>query len=62
MRRLIRDRLTRDIKTRFEQEEEGCCQPERVNNFRNNNYTEYESNSNKNKNSLLIGYLNKTEP
>ena len=62
MRRLIRDRLTRDIKTRFEQEEEGCCKPERVNNFRNNNYIEYERNSNKNKNSLLIGYLNKTEP
>ena len=48
--------------TRFEQEEEGCCKAERVNNFWNNNYIEYERNSNKNKNSSLIGYLNKTEP
>ena len=48
--------------TRFEQEEESYYWPERVIKFWNNNYIEYERNSDKNKNSLLNGYLNKTEP
>ena len=60
--RLIKYRLIRDMTTRFEQEEESYYWPERVINFWNNNYIEYERNSDKNKNSLLNGYLNKTEP
>ena len=36
--------------------------PERVNKFWNNNYIEYESNGDKNRNLSLDEYLNKTEP
>ena len=44
----------------FEQEkEEDYYEPERVNNFRNNNYIEYESNGDKNTKLSLDEYLNK---
>ena len=36
--------------------------PERVSNFWNNNYVEYESNSNRNRNLSLEEYLNKSKP
>ena len=44
----------------FEQEkEEDYYEPERVNNFQNNNYIEYESNGDKNTKLSLDEYLNK---
>ena len=40
----------RDIRNRFEhEEEENCCKPVRVNNFWSNNYIEYESKGDRNK-------------
>ena len=36
--------------------------PERVSNFQNNNYNEYESNGKRNKNLSLEEYLNKIKP
>ena len=48
------------MRTLFEQEkEEDYYEPERVNNFRNNNYIEYESNGDKNTKLSLDEYLNK---
>ena len=37
-------------------------EPKRVSNFWNNNYIEYESNSNKSTNLSLAEYLNKIKP
>ena len=49
--RIIKDRIVRDIRTRFEQEkEEGYYESKIVSNFWNNNYIEYESNGDKNRN------------
>ena len=49
--RSITDRIIRDIRTLFEQQEhEDYYKPKRVNNFWNNNYTEYEINGHKNRN------------
>ena len=47
-----KDRIIRDIKTLFEQEDD-CYKPERVSNFWNNNYIENESNGDRNKNLSL---------
>ena len=60
--RIIKDRIIRDIRTLFEQQEEDYYEPKRVSNFWNNNYIEYESNSDKNRNLSLDEYLNKIEP
>ena len=60
--RLIKDKIIRDIRTHFEQEEEDYYKPERVSSFWNNNYIEYESNGDKNNNLLLDEYLNKIKP
>ena len=60
---LIEDRIIRDIRTLFEQQEEiDCYKPKRVSNFWNNNYIEYESNVDRNRNLWLDEYLNKIEP
>ena len=59
--RLIKDRIIRDIRTHFAQEED-YYKPKRVSNFWNNNYIEYESNGDKNRNLSLGEYLNKIEP
>ena len=37
----------------FEQQQEDCCKPKRVSNFCDNNYIEYESNGDRNKNLSL---------
>ena len=50
----------RDIRTLFK--EEDYDKPERVNNFWNNNYIEYESNGDKNRNLPLEEFLNKIKP
>ena len=61
--RLIKGRIIRDIRTLFEKEEgEDCYKPKRVSKFPNNNYIEYESNGDKNRNLSLDEYLNKVEP
>ena len=40
-KKIVKDRLIRDIRTLFEQEEEDHFKPQRVSNFWNNNYIEY---------------------
>ena len=52
---LVKDRLIRDIRTLFEQGEDYC----KIINFWNNNYIEYESNGDKNRNLSLNKYLKK---
>ena len=59
--RIIKDRINRDIRTPFEQQEEDYYKPIRVSNFWHNNYIEYESNGDKNRNLSLDEYLNKIE-
>ena len=52
----IKDRIIRDTKTLFEQEEEDYYKPVRFGNFYNNNYMKYESNCNstyQSKNTLI---------
>ena len=59
---IIKDRIIRDIRTLFEQEnEEDYYKPKRVSNFWNNNYIEYKSNGDKNRNLSLDEHLNKIE-
>ena len=59
--RLIKDRIIRNIRTLFKQEED-YYKHKTISNFWNNNYIESESNGNKNKNLSLDKYLNKIEP
>ena len=47
------------MKTFFEQQEEDYYKSEKVSNFWNNNYIEYKSNANKNRNLALDEYLSK---
>ena len=54
--------MIRDVRTLFEQKEEACYWPKRVNNFWNNNCIEYEINGDKNRTLSLDEYLNKTKP
>ena len=61
-KRLIKDRITRDIGTLFEQQEKEFYKPKRGSNFRNNNYIEYEINGEKNRNLSLDEYFNKLSP
>ena len=52
--------MIRDIRTPFEQQEEkDYYKPKRASNFSNNNYTEYESNGDRNRNLSLYKYFNK---
>ena len=43
----------RDVRTPFEQEQKNYHKPKNVSNFWNNNYIEYESNDDKNRNLSL---------
>ena len=54
--------IIRDIRTLFEQEEKVNYKPKKVSNLWNNNYIEYESNDDKNRNLSLDKYLEKIEP
>ena len=55
--RLISNRIIRDIRARFEQEDEDYLKHERINSFQNNNYIEYDCSGDK---SLSLNeYLNK---
>ena len=60
--RLIKDRITRDIRTLFEQQEKDFYKPKRGSNFWNNNHIEYEINGEKNRNLPLDEYFNKISP
>ena len=59
--RIIKNRIIRDIKTLFEQQQQDYYKPKRVSKFWKNNYIEYKSNGDKNRNLSLDEYLNKTE-
>ena len=54
--RMIKNKLIRDIRTVFEEEKEkeDYYEPKSVSNFWNNNYIEYEDNSDKNKDLMNI--------
>ena len=56
--KLIKDRIIRDIRTLSEQQQD-YYDPKRVSNFSNNNYIEYESNRDKNRNLSHYEYLKK---
>ena len=55
---MIKDRIIRNIRTLFD-EEEDYYKLKRVGNFWNNNYIECENNADRNKNVSLEKYLNK---
>ena len=57
-KRLIKDKIIRDNRSLFE-EEEDCYKPERVSTFWNNNYIDYESNGIKNSSLSLDKGVNK---
>ena len=54
-------RIIRVIRTIFEQEDD-YCKLIRVGNFWNNNYIEYESSSDRNKNLSVKEYVDKLNP
>ena len=56
----MKDRIIRDIKNLFEQEE-NYHKPVRVGNFYSNNYIKYETNGDRSKISIK-GYLNEIKP
>ena len=58
----IKDRIIRDIRTLFEQEEKDYYEARRVGNFWNINYIEYESSGDRNKNVSVKEYLDKIKP
>ena len=59
MNETIKDKIIREIKTLFGQQEEGYYRPVRVGNFWNNNYINCESDVDRNKNLSVKEYLNK---
>ena len=60
--KIIKDNIITDIRINFDQEqEEDYFEPKTVRNFWNNNYIEYETNGDKNRNLALGEYLNKIE-
>ena len=59
--RIIRDRIIRDIRILFE-EEEDYYKPKIVSNFWNNIYIKFESNGDMNKNVSLAECLNQIKP
>ena len=58
----IKDRLIRDNKNLFEHEEKNYYKPVRLGNSWSENYTEYESNSDRNKTLSVEWYLDKIRP
>ena len=60
--KIIKDNIITDVRINFDQEkEEDYFEPKTVSNFWNNNYIEYETNGDKNRNLALGEYLNKIE-
>ena len=60
--KVIKYRIVRDINTLFEQQEEDFYKPIRVVTFWNNNYIEYESSGDRNKNLSVKEYFNEIKP
>ena len=60
--RLIKERINRNIRKLFEQQKKDYYKPKRVSNFWDDNYIEYESNGDKNRNLSREEYLNKIKP
>ena len=58
----VKDRIIRGIRTLFEPEEKYYYKPIRVSNFWNNNYIEYKSCGDRNKNQSVKEYLDKIKP
>ena len=58
----FKDRIFRNIKNLFEQEDGGYCKSVRVVNFYGNNYIDYESKGNKNKSLSIKEYLDEITP
>ena len=59
--RLIKDKIIRDIRTLFEEQEDNY-KPKSVSSFWNNNYFEYNSNGDKIRDLSLDEHLNKVKP
>ena len=55
------EKLIRDLRTLFEQEKD-YYKSERASNFWNDNYIDFESNGDKNRNLWLVEYLSKIKP
>ena len=67
MKKDIKDKVLRDVRTLFESDEEDYYKPIRTGNAFSNNYIEYESKRDKDKMLprgviLIKGYLNKVKP
>ena len=60
--RINKDKIIRNIRSHFEQQEEDYYEPKKITNFWDNNYIEYESNGDKNRNLSLDKYINKIKP
>ena len=60
--RLIKNRIIRDIRTLFEQQEEDYYKTKKVIIFWKNSFIEYESNGHKNRNLSLDEYIKKIKP
>ena len=58
----LKDKIIRDFRTLFEQEDDDCYEPKRISSFQNNNQIEYESNGKKNRDLSLDEYLNNIKP
>ena len=58
----IKERIIRDIKTPFEQQEDDYYKPIIAVNFWNNNYIEYKSKHDRNKKPSIKEYLNELKP
>ena len=54
-----KDRIIRDIRKFFKQEDDNYYKPKRASNFCNNNYIEYKCNGDSTKNLSLEEYLDK---
>ena len=59
--KLIKDKIIKDIRSPFEEEEEDYSKPKRGSSFWNNNYIEYKSNGDKNSNLSLDKYRHKVK-
>ena len=59
--KLIKDKIIKDIRSPFEEEEEDYSKPKRGSSCWNNNYIEYKSNGDKNSNLSLDKYLHKVK-
>ena len=59
--KLIKDKIIKDIRSPFEEEEEDYSKPKRGSSFWNNNYIEYKSTGDKNSNLSLDKYLHKVK-